>query len=238
MKIAGLNKLTITDYPDHVACIIFTQGCNMKCPYCHNSSLIEIQEGQISEEEVFNYLTKREHILDGIVISGGEPLIQSDLKDFLRKLRKFNLKIKLDTNGLMSEKLKEIIDEKLVDYIAMDIKNEIANYKETANIKIDVSNQILTSIKLIENSNIDYEFRTTIVKQFHDIQNLINITKLLDKKSKLYFQNFSDSDGVLHKDLHGFSEQELAHIQNEVQLHFSNSSVRGLKNIERGTENV
>ena len=141
MKIAGFQKLTLLDYPSKVACIIFTQGCNYKCPYCQNSGLIDhSNEDLIDEEEIFKYLDKRKGIIDGIVISGGEPTIQKDLKDFMKKVKEKGFLIKLDTNGSNPKLVEEIINEKLVDYIAMDIKNVLEEYKDVTDFSPNICN--------------------------------------------------------------------------------------------------
>ena len=216
MKIVGFQKLTLVDYPGKMACIIFTEGCNYRCPYCHNSLLVyEKSDYEISEDEIFNYLDKRKGIIEGIVISGGEPTIQKDLIEFLKKLRNYPISIKLDTNGSNPDILEKILDNNLVDYVAMDIKNSIKKYPITTAIKnINVDN-VLKSIKLLIHSNIDYEFRTTIVKELHDIDDIKEIRKLIGK-SKYYIQNFKDNENVKYSNLHGFTSNELKEIENNI----------------------
>ena len=216
MKIVGFQKLTMVDYPDKMACIIFTEGCNYRCPYCHNSLLVyENSEQIIKEEEIFDYLNKRKGVIEGIVISGGEPTLQKDLLDFLKKLRAYSVNIKLDTNGSNPEILKTILDNHLVDYVAMDIKNSIEKYPLTTAIKkINVDN-VLKSIEILKNSHIDYEFRTTIVKELHDINDIKEIKKIIGK-AKYYLQNFKDSKGVKFSNLHGFTNNEIKEIENNI----------------------
>ena len=170
MTINGMQKLTLLDYPGNVACLIFTQGCNFRCPFCHNSGLLDMNNNceKIDEKEVFKYLEKRRGLLDGVCISGGEPLLQKDIEDFIRKVKDLGYKVKLDTNGSSPKKLKQLIEDGLIDYVAMDIKNDFLNYDKTAGMCTNIDN-IKKSIEIIENSNIEYEFRTTIVKQFHDV---------------------------------------------------------------------
>ena len=138
MLIGGLQKMTMLDYPGKVACTIFTYGCNFRCPFCHNATLVIDEASLIPKEEILSYINKRKGILDGVVVTGGEPLLQNDIIDFLRELRESGLLIKLDTNGSYPEKLKEIIDLGLVDYVAMDIKNSRDKYELTTGTKIDI----------------------------------------------------------------------------------------------------
>ena len=228
MNICGLEKLTVTDYPGYVSCIIFTQGCNFNCPFCHNSSLIPFGKGIINENEIFTYLEKRKNILDGVVITGGEPLLQLNIKDFIKKIKDIGLKVKLDTNGSNYKMLKELIDEGLIDYIAMDIKNDIPKYEQMTGFKKYNFNSVKNTIKLIESSNIDYEFRTTMVKEYHNLKNIENICEFINQKSKYYLQNFVDNDAVLTKGLHGFTKDELKNMEAKLNEKYSNVTVRGL----------
>ena len=193
--IDGFDKLTLLNYPDKVACTIFTKGCNFKCPYCHNSSLISLDKVNDKYEEVMSYLNKRKGILDGVCITGGEPLIHKSTKDLIIEIKNMGFLVKLDTNGSNPSMLKELIDEKLIDYVAMDIKNTFDKYEMTIGCKTNIDN-IKMSIDVIESSNIDYEFRTTIVKELHTFDDIKSIVNMLDKKSKYYIQNFRNSDGV------------------------------------------
>ncbi|MDD2208506.1 MAG: anaerobic ribonucleoside-triphosphate reductase activating protein [Bacilli bacterium] len=228
MNISGLEKLSVTDYPGYVSCIVFTQGCNFNCLFCHNSSLIPFKKGSITEEEVLAYIEKRKNILDGVVITGGEPLLQSNIKEFIKKIKKIGLKVKLDTNGSNYTLLKELIDNDLIDYIAMDIKSDMTNYEQLTGFKKNNFDSIKDTIKLIENSNIDYEFRTTIIKEYHNLDNIINICKLINPKSKYYLQNYIDSENVLTKGLSGFTKEELQNMENKLREKYSNVKVRGL----------
>lgn len=228
MNISGFNKLTLLDYPNKVACIIFTQGCNYCCRYCQNSALIRFnKENLIREDDVISYLVKRQKVLDGIVISGGEPTMQDGLVLFLKKIKELNLLVKLDTNGSNPEILKKIIDENLVDYIAMDIKADFVKYEEITNCKVNTCN-LQKSIKLVIKSGIDYEFRTTIIKGAHTIKDIENILNYLPSEAKYYLQNFRDSDGVLDKTLQSFSKEELELWQNELKQNHPNLRIRGL----------
>ena len=215
MKIGGLNKLTTQDFPEHLACIIFTKGCNFNCSYCYNRDLVDNKAETIDEDYVMAYLYKRRKILDGVVISGGEPTIWDDLIPFIKKVKEFKLDIKLDTNGYNPAMLKEILDNNLVDYIAMDIKAIPDKYMKVIKKKIDF-NKILESIDLIKKSNIKYEFRTTIMKGVHDKKDIIKILKLIGD-SKLYLQNFQYTDVVKDKNIKSFSRDELLKLKEELK---------------------
>lgn len=211
MRIGGFNKLTTQDFPGNLACIIFTNGCNFDCDYCYNRDLVESHAPEISEEEIFSYLNQRKNMLDGVVISGGEPTIWNDLIPFMEKIKELGLKIKLDTNGYRPELLKEILDKNLVDYIAMDIKALFNEYYKIVNRKLD-TDKLIESINLIKKSKVDHEFRTTIIKGFHTIEDLDKIVEVIDG-SPYYLQNFKMEDTVINKKLFGFSEEELKGIQ-------------------------
>lgn len=229
MNISGFTKLTLIDYPKKVACIVFTQGCNYNCGFCHNSGLIKCQKNNlIDEEEIFAYLEKRKNLIEGVVISGGEPTIQKDLISFIKKIKKMGFLVKLDTNGSNPEIVKQILDENLVDYIAMDIKNIFDEYNPIVNIKMVNIDKIKESICLIKNSNIDHEFRTTIMKNYHDVDKITKICEYLGKEQKYFLQNFEDSGAVLDKSLISFTNEMLANIQNSLKEKFPNVVVRGI----------
>ena len=230
MTISGMQKLTLLDYPGNTACLIFTQGCNFRCPFCHNRDLLgnEIKHEIIDEKEVFKYLEKRKGILDGICITGGEPLLQKDIETFITKVKEMGFKVKLDTNGSSPSRLKSLLDKGLVDYVAMDIKNDFLNYDKTSGIeRINIEN-IKRSIDIIEHSNIEYEFRTTVVRELHDLFQLEKICKYLGPNVKYYIQNYKDCDTVLQKGLSGFDNDELISIQNQLRMTNPNVMVRGI----------
>ena len=230
MNISGMTKLTLLDYPGKVAAIVFTQGCNFKCSFCHNSELIpqgNCNKTPFSEKKVFDYLDKRKNIIDGVVISGGEPLIQKGIKNFIKKIKARGFKVKLDTNGTNYPLLKELIAEKLVDYIAMDVKADLNVYSKITGLRMDWT-QVVDSIKLVKESGLDHEFRTTIIKEFHDLPCLEEICNLLGTSSKYYLQNFVLSEKVLDKRLHGFSRHELLDIEAKLKIKFPNVKVRGI----------
>ena len=234
MLISGFSKLTLLDFPGVLSCEIFTQGCNMRCPFCQNSSLIDFNsESNYTEEEILNYLEKRKKILDGIVITGGEPTIQKDLIKFIQKVKNLGYKVKLDTNGFRPSVLKELLDQNLLDYVAMDIKNSFEKYDITCGVKNIVIENIKKSIEILKNSNIKYEFRTTIIKEYHTKQDILKILDIIGN-SRYYLQNFEVSSDVIDKSLHGFSDYELIEMENLLNLKYHNVEVRGIKYTKEG----
>ena len=197
MLICGLQKLTLLDYPEKTACTIFTYGCNFRCPFCHNALLVtEKVEGIIDEEEVLSFLKKRQGILDGVCITGGEPTNQKDLIPFMKKIKDMGYLVKLDTNGYNPDVLGEILSQGLADYVAMDLKNSEEKYPLTAGTEIDTE-KILTSINLIKEKAPDYEFRTTVVSEFHNEEDIEKICLMAGSNSKLYLQQFKDSGNLI-----------------------------------------
>jgi len=192
MKIGGLNKFSLSDYPGKAAAVIFTQGCNFRCPWCHNGSLMSSSvpdSSLIPEEKVFNFLKYRSSQLDSVVISGGEPTIQPDLPDFVCQVKKMVFPVKLDTNGSRPEVLRQLLEERLIDFIAMDIKAPLDIYDRLTGIHTPI-NQIKESIELIANSGVKHEFRTTVVKPLLSPQDLLSICKLIPSTSTHHLQEF------------------------------------------------
>ena len=229
MKIAGFDKLSLLNYPDKVSATIFTNGCNFLCPYCQNSALVlDTKENElIPEEEVLSYLKERKKLLDGVCIAGGEPTIQKDLKEFIRKVKDLGLSVKLDTNGSNPEVIKELLDEHLIDYIAMDIKTVFSKYSEVANRNVDID-ALRSSIELIKNSNIDYEFRTTVVKAFVSYEDLVFILDYLNCK-KYYLQKFEDRQSNIVYHLEAYSDDELKEIYSKLKEKYDFIKIRGLR---------
>ena len=175
MRISGLQKLAMVDFPGKLAATVFTGGCNLRCPFCHNAPLVNrvAETPELSEEEVLAFLKSRKGLLDGVVLSGGEPLLQHDAADFLKKVRELGFAVKLDTNGCFPQVLADILQQELVDYVAMDIKNCREKYAQTVGIPGFDITPVEESVRLLQNSGINFEFRTTVVKIFHtaaDIQ--------------------------------------------------------------------
>ena len=199
MLILGLNKTNLLDYPEHVAATIFTGGCNFRCPFCQNGDLV-LNPGQqpvISEEEVLAVLRKRQGILQGVCITGGEPTLQKDLKDFIIKVKDLGYLVKLDTNGYRPEVLKELLAEERLDYVAMDVKASLENYAKVAGCPGMDLERIRESIALLKGSSIPYEFRTTVVKGLHTFKEFEEIGKLLEGSRAYYLRAFRESERVL-----------------------------------------
>jgi pyruvate formate lyase activating enzyme len=220
MKISGLVKASLIDYPGKVAAVVFTQGCNFRCGFCHNPALIPVgKDGDIENAEVMAHIQKRSGILDGVVITGGEPMIQPDLLDFMKTLKKMNLLVKLDTNGSNPGMLKEAIDNGLVDYIAMDIKGTYESYKDICGYG-NVSD-VEESVALIKSSGIDYEFRTTVLPHYHKLSDFETIGKMLEGAERYTIQGFR-SRITLDKTLESaksFTLSELEEIVHVMEKH-------------------
>lgn len=203
MYINGFQKLTILDFPGKVACILFTPGCNFRCPFCHNAALVTHidKDTYIDEEEVFAYLKKRQGILEGVVITGGEPLLQDGIEEFIGKIKDLGYSIKLDTNGSFPDKLISLVEKGLVDYVAMDIKNSKAKYMTTIGVNnVDMS-AIEKSVEFLLQNKVDYEFRTTIVDGFHTTQDIQDIVVWIKGAHKYFLQNFVDSGDLIEAGL-------------------------------------
>lgn len=212
MRLGGLQKLTLLDYPGLVACTVFTVGCNMRCPFCQNASLVNRidEENLLPEEEFFSFLKKRQGILDGVCITGGEPTLQPDLNDFIAKIKSMGYKVKLDTNGSFPDKIREILDSGNVDFVAMDLKNTIDRYAETVGIPGFDTSKILESINIIRSSGVEYEFRTTVVSPLHRPEDFGELAKMVEGSPRYFLQNFVDSgDLVAGEGMTALTEEEL-----------------------------
>jgi len=230
MNINGFQKMTLLDYPNKVACTVFTAGCNLRCPFCHNALLVtDIDDSaRINEEEILTFLGKRKGLLDGVCITGGEPLLQNDIDNFIRKIKNMGFSVKLDTNGMFPEKLKYLINNKLIDYVAMDIKNSFDKYGETVGITdFDCSN-IKESIDFLLQGNVDFEFRTTVVKEFHTVEDIAEISKMLNGAPKYYLQNFVDSGNLIGENLHSVSKETLTKMRDGARKFINNVEIRGI----------
>jgi pyruvate formate lyase activating enzyme len=227
MKIAGFEKNTLLDYPGKVASIIFTYGCNLRCPYCHNPELVIKplnQDTLFSEEYVIDYLKKRQGLIDALVITGGEPTLQKDLIPFIKEIKKLGFLVKLDTNGTFSDKIKEIVNEDIVDYWAMDIKFP-TEYLEDYGMD---SKHIKKSIDLIMNSGKEYEFRTTYVKGMHKIEDAHGIGKMISGAKNYYIQNFRKGKTIDPNlsDKNSFTENQLNEIKDIISEYIEHVEIR------------
>lgn len=230
MLIGGLQKLSLLDYPDRTCCTVFTMGCNYRCPFCHNASIInEPFSGQaIPEDEILVFLKKRKGLLDGVCITGGEPLLQKDIEHFIHKIKSLGFSIKLDTNGSYPERLQQLITNKLVDYVAMDIKNAPGRYSQTIGIKNFDLAPIKKSVSILLSNQVPYEFRTTVVRELHSEQDIMALAQWIQGAEKYYLQNFVNSDDVLSKGLNGYSEKEMRHLLNLIHPLLPSAELRGI----------
>lgn len=219
MKINGFQKLTLLDFPEKVACIVFTAGCNFRCPFCHNASLVTHidNSNQINEEEILEYLKKRKGIIEGVCITGGEPLLQPDLEDFVIKVKDLGLAVKLDTNGSSPEKLISLVEKGLLDYVAMDIKNSKEKYSLTAGVETLNIENIEKSVEFLLQNHIPYEFRTTLVKDLHTPQDIVSIATWISGSKKYFLQNFVDSGDILGEKMAPLSQNELENLLKTAQ---------------------
>lgn len=231
MQISGLQKLTLLDYPGTVACTIFTAGCNFRCPFCHNAMLVlpeQIEETSLSEDEVLKFLKKRQGVLEGVAVTGGEPLLHADMPQLLRKIKDLGYKIKLDTNGSNPKLLREIVGAGLVDRVAMDIKNSPEQYPETVGCRVDMA-AVEESKNFLLGGTIDYEFRTTVVKGIHTEESLIEAAKWIAGAKEYYLQQFKDSGNLIKPDeLTAFDEKEMHALADAVRKYVPAVEVRGV----------
>lgn len=230
MRIAGLQKLTLLDYPGHIGCTIFTSGCNYRCPFCHNASLVirPQEQPEIAETDFFSFLQKRIGILQGVCVTGGEPTLNQDLPRFLDKIKQLGFLIKLDTNGTAPSMLNDLICNNLIDYVAMDIKNSKEKYATTIGLDNYDITPIDESISILINGCIPYEFRTTIVKEFHTKDDLLSIAHWIKGADKYFLQSFKDSGDLIQQDLNELSKQELIELKNLIIPYITHVELRGI----------
>lgn len=230
IQIYGIQKLTLLDYPGKVACTVFTGGCNLRCPFCHNASIVtELSEAEpIGEDEIFSFLKKRRNVLDGVCVTGGEPLLQSDIGDFIRKIKRLGYLVKLDTNGCFPEEMKALVSEKLIDYIAMDIKSSPEDYPKAVGVEeFDVS-KIKESISFLLSSGVDYEFRTTVVKGLHTGRILTETAQSISGAKRYFLQKFVDSGDLIGSGMSAFSDSEMKAFLEIVSPYVKSAALRGI----------
>lgn len=233
IRIGGMQKMTLLDYPGKVAAVIFTSGCSFKCPYCHNRDLVFVPENYefFKPEEIFSYLQKRKGILDGVAITGGEPLIQENLEEFISEIKKLGYPVKLDTNGYHPERLKALCESGMIDYVAMDIKNTPSKYASTVGTNSEVFriDNIKESVAFLMASGIEYEFRTTVVRELHDEEDIADIARWIRGARHFYLQQYSDSDNVIQKGFHAYSADEMRKLCKIAQEFVPAAEIRGVK---------
>lgn len=232
MKVTGIQKLTLLDYPGVVACTVFTAGCNFRCPFCHNAMLVlpeQIDNECLTDDEVFGFLKKRRGVLDGVAVTGGEPLLHADMPEFLARVKDLGYKIKLDTNGSNPELLSEIIKNKLVDRVAMDIKNAPEEYARTIGLESFDIAPVERSKEMLLSGETDYEFRTTVVKGIHKKESLIGAAKWIEGAKEYYLQQFKDSGNLILPDgLSAYDEKQMHALADAVRDYVPTVEVRGV----------
>lgn len=230
MVFHGFQKMTMLDFPGYVACTVFTPGCNFRCPFCHNSLLVtKVNENEIySEDEILAYLRKRNGVIDGICISGGEPLMHDDIFDFVKKVKETGMLVKIDTNGSFPDKLKKLIDSGNIDYVAMDIKNCPEKYSVTTGIQDFDFSPVRKSIELLLEGKIAYEFRTTVVKELHTPQDMVEIGELIKGADRYFIQHFIESESNIQQGLTPLDREEMENLRNFVVRFVKNAELRGI----------
>ena len=229
MNIQGFQKMTLLDFPGKVACTVFTGGCNMRCPFCHNAGLVLTpnEYGNMTDE-VLEFLPKRAGLLDGVCITGGEPLLQPDIVDFIKKVKDMGYLVKLDTNGCFPEKLKELVEGGLVDYVAMDIKNCKEKYPLTVGIEGFGLEKIEESIAFLIKSGIDFEFRTTVTAELHTVEDIEKIAEWIKGAPKYFLQNFVDSGNLISSNFSAHKREILHQMRDVAAKTISSVEVRGI----------
>ena len=231
MILKGLQKLTLLDFPSKMACTVFAGGCNFRCPFCHNASLVIgnrlADSPTLPEEEFFSFLDKRKNILEGVCVSGGEPTLSPDIIPFLYNIKKRGFLVKLDTNGSMPNVIADAVSEGLVDYVAMDIKNSKESYAKTVGLEnYDVGNVAL-SAELLMGCGVEYEFRTTLVRELHSEGDIISIGKWLAGAKKYFLQTFLDSGDLIESGFGSYTKNETEHLLSLLKEYIPNAQIRG-----------
>ena len=230
MKIHGLQKMTLLDYPGKVACTVFFGGCNMRCPFCHNALLVTQVEdgGTITDTDVLDFLKTRQGLLDGVGITGGEPLLQPEIIPFAEKIKELGYSVKIDTNGTRPQVLKELVSKKLVDYVAVDIKNRKEKYAKTVDIENFDIKPVEETVEFLLSGAVDYEFRTTVVKNFHSVEDITAICEWIKGARRYFLQNFVDSGNLIGKNMQGASPEDMKKMCEAAQKIIPNTSLRGI----------
>ena len=228
MIIHGLQKMTLVDYPGLVAAILFTGACNFRCPFCQNASLVRnpASEPEIPDEEVFDYLRKRRGMLEGVVVTGGEPTVHPDLLGYMGRLKDIGYKVKLDTNGYRPDVLRAAVEGGYADYVAMDVKNSLTHYSETAGLSHVFTGLIEDSISFLMEDHVPYEFRTTVVHELHDDEDFEEIGQMCRGAASFYLQTFSDSGDIIGKNLTPPSAEDMERYIRILRKTIGNVSLR------------
>lgn len=230
MNIQGIQKLTLLDFPGKTACTVFTAGCDLRCPFCHNASLVirPPKESEISDEELFAFLEKRKGVLDGVAITGGEPLMQPDIKEFIIKVRSLGYAVKLDTNGTYPKKLKELVEEKLVDYVAMDVKAAPSGYPPAVGIGGYKLDKIKESVDFLLSNAVDYEFRTTVTRELNPVESAEELGEFIKGAKRHFLQQFRDSGEIIGFGLSAHSKEDMLLMRDILSNYVQSCELRGV----------
>jgi pyruvate formate lyase activating enzyme len=228
MKIYGLQKLTLLDFPGKTACTVFTAGCQLRCPFCHNAALAFGDPGApMDEEEFFAFLSKRQGLLEGVCVTGGEPLLSADLPAFLARVRELGFSTKLDTNGFSPDRLAALLEQGLVDYVAMDIKNSLPLYGKTVGIEHFDTKPVEESMDYLMEGHVHFEFRTTLVRGLHTVDSIRDMGRRLAGEEAFFLQSFEDSGDLIRSGMEGISPSETEVLLSALREHIPNAQIRG-----------
>ncbi len=230
MRIDGLQKMTLLDFPGKVACTVFTGGCNFRCPFCHNALLVtELpQKPDYTVDEILDFLKKRQGLLDGVAISGGEPLMNPDIDLFIKEVRKLGYSVKLDTNGSFPERLEKIVNDGLVDYVAMDIKNCKEKYAETVGVSSFELSEVDRSVDFLKDGSVDYEFRTTVVRELHTVEDIRKAAEWISGAKRYFLQNFVDSGNLIDPSVGGVDRETMFRMKEAAADFVPQTEIRGI----------
>lgn len=227
MDFVGIDKFSLLDFDGYISVVLFAPTCNFRCLFCHNGDSVLNTHTSIPFDEIIDYLNSRKGVIDAVVITGGEPTLMDDLFNKISVLKKMGYLIKLDTNGTNPEVIQKLFSAHLIDYVAMDIKNSESCYASTTGVKCVDMNKIKKSISLIMNSGVDYEFRTTLVNEYHSLESIREMANLIKGASKLYLQRFIDRDGVIKRGLHDVSVENASFFKEELSKYVKSCELRG-----------
>ena len=230
MNISGIQKLTLLDFPGKLACTVFTSGCNFRCPFCHNASLVlPGMSDHIDEQEVFSFLKKREGILEGVCITGGEPCLQPDLEAFIRKVRDIGFAVKLDTNGSFPEKLSSLLEKGLLDYAAMDIKTSMERYPEVCGVQNErLFENVQKSVEILKSSSVPHEFRTTTARELQTKEDFEKIGRWLSGEKRYFIQQYEASGELVGDEMTPYEKEELTEFAKVMKNFVENVEIRGI----------
>ncbi len=230
MNISGIQKLTLLDFPGKLACTVFTSGCNFRCPFCHNASLVlPGMSDHIDEQEVFSFLKKREGILEGVCITGGEPCLQPDLETFIRKVRDIGFAVKLDTNGSFPEKLSSLLEKGLLDYVAMDIKTSKERYSEVCGVQNEkLFENVQKSVEILKSSSVPHEFRTTTARELQTKEDFEKIGRWLSGEKRYFIQQYEASGELVGDEMTPYEKEELTEFVKVMKNFVENVEIRGI----------